>query len=197
MALLDLVVQGLLVLLGLAFLLSPSTLVHGFGFADGQSWTDLAFALPLAMLAYTGLETIANLAEEAREPGRDLPRALFSAIGLVVLVTVLIGRSACRRIRARTARRRSASSGSSCRSSGSPRRSTGRCRQLVDVLKLAVGVSGALILVAAATTSVSGITRLTYSLAEHGRCRASSRGSSAARWSRARRSSSPPGSRSG
>ena len=40
--------------------------------------------------------------------------------------------------------------------------------QLVDVLKFAVGVSGALILVAAATTSVSGITRLTYSLAEHG-----------------------------
>ena len=32
----------------------------------------------------------ANLAEEAREPGRTLPRSLFSAIGLVVLVTVLI-----------------------------------------------------------------------------------------------------------
>src|SRR4029077_11789755 len=89
--LLDLVVQGLLLVLGLAFLLSPSTLGHGFGFADGQSWTDLAFALPLAMLAYTGLETIANLAEEAREPGRNLPRTLFSAIGLVVVVTVLIG----------------------------------------------------------------------------------------------------------
>ena len=37
------------------------------------------------MLAYTGLETVANLAEEAREPGRTLPRSLFSAIGLVVL----------------------------------------------------------------------------------------------------------------
>src|SRR6478736_4012111 len=32
-ALLDLVVQGLLLVLGLAFLLSPSTLGHGFGFA--------------------------------------------------------------------------------------------------------------------------------------------------------------------
>ena len=63
----------------------------GFGFATRQDWSDLAFALPLAMLAYTGLETVANLAEEATEPGATLPRSLFSAIGLVVVVTVLIG----------------------------------------------------------------------------------------------------------
>ena len=42
------------------------------------------------MLAFTGLETVANLAEETREPGRTLPRSLFSAIGLVVVLTVLI-----------------------------------------------------------------------------------------------------------
>jgi APA family basic amino acid/polyamine antiporter len=36
------------------------------------------------------------------------------------------------------------------------------------LIRVAVGVSGALILIGAATTSVSGITRLTYSLAEHG-----------------------------
>ena len=42
------------------------------------------------MLAYTGLETVANLAEETREPGRTLPRSLFSAIGLVVVLTALI-----------------------------------------------------------------------------------------------------------
>ena len=62
----------------------------GLPLRAGQSWHDLAFALPLAMLAYTGLETVANLAEETREPGRALPRSLFSAIGLVVVVTVLI-----------------------------------------------------------------------------------------------------------
>ena len=39
---------------------------------------------------------------------------------------------------------------------------------IVDALRIAVGISGALILIAAATTSVSGITRLTYSLAGHG-----------------------------
>jgi APA family basic amino acid/polyamine antiporter len=81
-ALLDLVVQGTLVVLGLAFLLSPDVLREGFGFASGQDWSDLAF-LPVAMLAYTGLETVANLAEETREPGgrcraRSSPRSASS-----------------------------------------------------------------------------------------------------------------------
>ena len=52
--------------------------------------TTIAFAIPLAMLAYTGLETVANYAEEARRPGRDLPRSLFSAISLVVVIYVLL-----------------------------------------------------------------------------------------------------------
>jgi hypothetical protein len=34
------------------------------------------------MLAYTGLETVDNLAEEARRPGVDIPRSLFGAIGV-------------------------------------------------------------------------------------------------------------------
>ena len=89
-ALLDLVVQAVVVVLGLALLFSPETLVDGISLAPGQGWGDVLFAIPLGMLAYTGLETVANLAEEAREPGRTLPRSLFSAIGLVVLLTVLV-----------------------------------------------------------------------------------------------------------
>ena len=42
------------------------------------------------MLAFTGLETVANLAEEARRPGVDLPRSLFVAIGTVVTTYVAI-----------------------------------------------------------------------------------------------------------
>jgi APA family basic amino acid/polyamine antiporter len=168
-ALLDLLVQALLVLLGLALLLSPETLGDGLGLASGQDWSDLAFALPLAMLAYTGLETVANLAEEAREPGRTLPRSLFSAIGLVVVVTVLIG-----------------AIGLSAYPVSGGETALGEewleaplvgiaaafddslPAVLVDVLEVAVGISGVLILAGAATTSFSGITRLTRSLAEHG-----------------------------
>ena len=78
-------------ILGLALLFSPDVADPGSRrSAVALAGRDLAFALPLAMLAYTGLETVANLAEETREPGRTLPRSLFSAIGLVVVLTALI-----------------------------------------------------------------------------------------------------------
>src|SRR2546428_365913 len=76
--------------LGFAFLFSPSALGRGLSVGTQPSWHQIAFALPLAFLAYTGLESVANLAEETRQPGRDLPRSLFTAIGAVVVVTVLI-----------------------------------------------------------------------------------------------------------
>ena len=87
---LDLATQLLLVILGLALLFSPDALTQGTDLGVSPTWDDLAFALPLAMLAYTGLETVANLAEETREPGRTLPRSLFSAIGLVVVITAAV-----------------------------------------------------------------------------------------------------------
>jgi basic amino acid/polyamine antiporter, APA family len=168
-AVLDLVVQGTLVILGAAFLLSPDTLREGFGFASGQEWGDLAFALPLAMLAYTGLETVANLAEEAREPGRTLPRSLFSAIGLVVLVTVFI---AAIGLSAYPVEGGSTELGDEWLEAplvGIAAAFEGSLPPVfVDALRIAVGISGALILLGAATTSISGVTRLTYSLAEHG-----------------------------
>jgi APA family basic amino acid/polyamine antiporter len=168
-ALLDLVVQAVVVVLGLALLFSPETLVDGISLAPGQDWGDVLFAIPLGMLAYTGLETVANLAEEAREPGRTLPRSLFSAIGLVVLLTVLIagvGMSAF-----------PADDGSSALADewleapivGIVTAFEGDLPGgVVDVLRVAVGLSAALILFAAVTTSMSGSTRLAHSMGEHG-----------------------------
>jgi APA family basic amino acid/polyamine antiporter len=168
-AILDLVVQALLVLLGAAFLLSPEMLAEGFGFASGQEWGDLAFALPLAMLAYTGLETASNLAEEAREPGRTLPRSLFSAIGLVVLVTVLIAAIGLSAYPVSGGETALGEEWLEAPLVGVAAAFDGQLPDiLVDALRMAVGISGALILLGAATTSVSGITRLTHSLAEHG-----------------------------
>src|SRR5439155_1245777 len=87
---LDLVTQLLLVGVGFAVLFSPHALTIGTSLGTSPSWHAIAFAFPLAMLAYTGLETVANFAEEVRRPGRDLPRSLFSAVGLVVVIYVLI-----------------------------------------------------------------------------------------------------------
>jgi basic amino acid/polyamine antiporter, APA family len=168
-ALLDLLVQGVLVVLGLAFLLSPDVLREGLGFASGQEWSDLAFALPLAMLAYTGLETVANLAEEATEPGRTLPRSLFSAIGLVVIVTVLIGAIGLSAYPVSGDETNLGEQWLEAPLVGIAAAFDGSLPSvLVGALEVAVGISGVLILVGAVTTSFSGVTRLTYSLAEHG-----------------------------
>ncbi|HSP71932.1 MAG TPA: amino acid permease, partial [Gaiellaceae bacterium] len=60
---LDLVTQMLLVVLGFALVFSWHALTSGIELGVSPGWRDLAFALPLAMLAYTGLETVANYAE--------------------------------------------------------------------------------------------------------------------------------------
>src|SRR6476620_5892338 len=169
-ALLDLVVQSLIVVLGLALLFSPSTLVDGLSLAPGQDWLDdLLFAIPLGFLAYTGLETVANLAEEAREPGRTLPRSLFSAIGLVVVVTVLIGAIGLSAYPASNGKTALGEQWLELPLVGIAAAFDGPLPSIVaDALEVAVGISGVFILVGAATTSFSGITRLTHSLAEHG-----------------------------
>ena len=56
--------------------LNPSLLVHQVHLGTAPSWTQVIFALSVAMVAYTGIETVSNMAEEARDPGRDVPRAL-------------------------------------------------------------------------------------------------------------------------
>ena len=168
-AVVDLVTQVMLVVLGFCFLFSPDLLTHGISVGAAPSWHQLAFALPLAMLAFTGLETVANLAEEAREPGRDLPRSLFSALSAVVVIYVLI---AIVGLSAFPVENGDTALGTTW--GGAPLMGIVSALRtelpvwLGDMLNVYVGVTGALILLMAATTSVSGIGRLAYSLGEHG-----------------------------
>ncbi len=169
LALLDISVQLLVVVLGFAVFFSPHVLTSGFSFAPGQNWHDLAFALPLAMLAYTGLETVANLAEETREPGKVLPRSLFSSIGLVVIMTVLIAIVGLTAFPATDGSTDLADEWLQAPIVGIVTAFNGHLPAgLVDILRVVVGLSGALILFTAATTAITGCTRLGRSMAEHG-----------------------------
>jgi APA family basic amino acid/polyamine antiporter len=168
-AVLDLAIQSLLVILGLAFLYSTDALTGGFDLATGQGWDDLAFALPLAMLAYTGLETVSNLAAETREPGKALPRSLFSAIGLVVVVTVLISIVGVTALPAEDGSTALGEEWLQAPMVGIVTAFEGELPAVVvDALRVVVGISGALLLLAAATTAISGCTRLAHSMGEHG-----------------------------
>jgi APA family basic amino acid/polyamine antiporter len=167
-ALVDLVTQLLLVVLGFALLFSPDALSKGTSLGTNPSWHSIIFALPLAMLAYTGLETVANLSEEVRRPGRDLPRSVFSAIGLVVVLYAAI---AVVGLSAFPAENGTALGGAWVKAPlmGIVARLRDHLPDALGVpLQVFVGTSGALILVTAAATSIAGFGRLAYSLGEHG-----------------------------
>jgi amino acid transporter len=44
----------------------------------------------LVFFAYLGFEDIANLSEEARDPARDLPRAIFLTLGITTVLYILV-----------------------------------------------------------------------------------------------------------
>src|ERR1700722_10464978 len=84
LAILDLSTQILLVGLGLVLVFNPSLLIDQVHLGAVPTWKELIFALSLAMLAYTGIETVANMAEESRDPGKQVPKA----VNLVVLAVL-------------------------------------------------------------------------------------------------------------
>jgi basic amino acid/polyamine antiporter, APA family len=166
----------LLVLLGLVFLFDLDALGQGLDLGTAPTWSSIGFAIPLAMLAYTGLETVANLAAETREPGRTLPRSLFAGIGLVVVVSVAI---ALVGISAYPAHPDPEGPGGYASDLGTtwlraPLMGIAAALEgplpamLADAIRVAVGVTGALVLLVAITTSISGAGRLAYSLGQHG-----------------------------
>jgi len=168
-AVLDLITQVGLVVLGFAFLFSGDALTQGVSIGTQPSWHQIAFALPLAMLAYTGLETVANLAEETRAPGRDLPRSLFSGIGLVVVIYVAIALVGLSAFPAKDGTTELGTTWLKSPMLGIVDALHGHVPvDLVDALRIYVGLTGAVILLVAITTSISGFTRLAHSLGEHG-----------------------------
>jgi len=93
LAILDLATQVLLVGLGAVLVLNPSLLVNQVHLGTVPSWSEVIFALSLAMLAYTGIETVSNMAEEAKDPGRDVPKAvnlvLLAVLGVYAGISVV------------------------------------------------------------------------------------------------------------
>ncbi len=84
LAVLDLSTQILLAGVGIVLVLNPALLIHQIHLGSVPTWKELIFALSLAMLAYTGIETVANMAEESKDPGRQVPKA----VNLVVLAVL-------------------------------------------------------------------------------------------------------------
>jgi APA family basic amino acid/polyamine antiporter len=86
LAVIDFATQVFLVVLGFVLVLHPHVLTANVHWGVAPTWTRLAIAIPVAMLAYTGVETVSNLAEEARDPARSVPSAYKLVAGAVFAI---------------------------------------------------------------------------------------------------------------
>jgi basic amino acid/polyamine antiporter, APA family len=90
LALLDLGTQFVLVILGLFLLLNINTVIHNIHWGVAPTWGKFLASISIAMVSYTGIETISNMSEEAKSPGRTVPRATWGVIGAVLFVSAFL-----------------------------------------------------------------------------------------------------------
>jgi APA family basic amino acid/polyamine antiporter len=93
LAMLDLITQVVLVVLGAILVFNPSVLLNQIHLGVAPSYRELIFALSISMVAYTGIETVSNMAEEARDPDNDVPKTvnyvLFAVLGIFAGISII------------------------------------------------------------------------------------------------------------
>src|SRR5437763_14457254 len=93
LAVADLFTQVALVVLGAVLIFDPSVLVNQVHLGTAPTWHQVVFALSISLVAYTGIETVSNMAEEARDPDDDVPRTvnyvLIAVLGIFSWISII------------------------------------------------------------------------------------------------------------
>ncbi|MEX1141739.1 MAG: universal stress protein [Thermoleophilaceae bacterium] len=90
LALADFATQVGLVVLGIVLVFSPDTLVQNVDFGVTPTVSDFLIAIPVGMVAFTGIDTISNMAEEARDYGETIPRAMKGVVVAVLTISLTL-----------------------------------------------------------------------------------------------------------
>ena len=88
LAVLDLATQVLIVVIAVVLLLEPRVLIEQIEWGVAPTWKEFLYGLAMGTVAYTGIETVSNMAEEATSPGRDVPRAINYVILAILVVYI-------------------------------------------------------------------------------------------------------------
>jgi APA family basic amino acid/polyamine antiporter len=166
----DFCTQVLLVIVGVALVLDPELLVDQINFGTTPTVADFLIAIPVGMVAYTGIETISNMAEEARDFGKTIPRGM----GLVVIAVVVIyaflpavALSAMPVINGETALAESKEDGGYADDPILGVVANMDLGSLQGPAEIYVGILAATILFIATNAGMLGVSRLTYSMGQH------------------------------
>ncbi|HET9184841.1 MAG TPA: APC family permease, partial [Solirubrobacterales bacterium] len=171
LAIADLATQIVLVGIGIFLVLSPDVLINNVHLGVAPSWSDFALGIAVGMIAYTGIETISNMAEEARDAARTIPRSVglvvIAVLGLYLLIPI-VALSAMPVVQD--------SAGHYVTALGSRFaddpilgivENLGLSEVPTEVLRYYVGVLAAVILLIATNAGLIGVSRLTYSMGQH------------------------------
>jgi len=175
LAVVDFATQLLLVVLGFFLIFSPSILTDNIHWGAAPTWSSFALAIPVGMIAYTGIETVSNLAEEAREPARSIPASIRLVAIAVFAIYFTLPWIALSAMPVKLV------DGEYQTLLGLPPEEGGFSNDpvlglvenlglsgtLLDVTKIYVGVLAATILFIATNAGVIGASRITYSMASY------------------------------
>ena len=173
---LDFGTQLLLVGVGFALIFNPHIVFSAnLHWGVAPTWSQFFLAIPIAMIAYTGIETVSNLAEEARDPPRDIPRSITWVVGAVFAIYLTLPLIALSALPVqKTADGYQTLLGVAPDQGGFKNdpvlglvENLGLHGQVLDASKIYVGILAATILLIATNAGVIGASRITYAMATH------------------------------
>jgi len=175
LAVVDFATQLLLVVIGFVLILNPHVLVANVDLGTTPSWGNFLLAIPVGMIAYTGIETVSNLAEEARDPTRNVPRAyLLTAVAVFAIFFTLPAVALSALPVTEIHGERTTLLALPPEQGGFQNdpvlgvvEGLGLSGVVLDILKVYVGVLAATILFIATNAGVIGASRITYAMASY------------------------------
>jgi APA family basic amino acid/polyamine antiporter len=171
LAIADLATQVVLVGIGLVLVFSPEVLVDNVDFGVAPSWSDFALGIAVGMIAYTGIETISNMAEEARDSVRSIPRSVGLTVAAVLGLYLLIPLVALSAMPVTQDAAGQFSTALGSEFANDPIlgivENLGLGHGLTEALRFYVGILAAVILLIATNAGLIGVSRLTYSMGQH------------------------------
>ena len=170
LAIADLATQVALVALGIGLVLSPDILVANVELGVAPSWGDFALGIAVGMIAYTGIETLSNMSEEARDARRTVPRAVGMTVVAVLILFLLIPLVALSAMPV-TQEAGEYTTQLATRYAENPMLgivdNMGLGEGATDVLRIYVGLLAAIILVIATNAGLIGLSRLAFSMGQY------------------------------
>jgi len=159
-AILDIATQVSLIVIGFLLLFNPVVVLHRI-IGNWPTTDNLILGIALATIAYTGIETMSQMAEETRQPEKRVPRAL---IMMIVAVLVIFAGISLVSLSAMTPQELASEW------SRDPIAGIAASLPIVllrDVLKPLIAILAGTILLIATNAGLMGISRLAFSLGNH------------------------------